>query len=1081
MRRPALIVALLFAGLNVQGQPFGNEWINYGQPYFKVKVWQDGIYRISRPALAVSGAILNGVDPRKFQLYRNGEQQYIHVSGESDGSFDSGDFIEFYGRKNDGTQDTRLYADSSWQPNDRYSLFTDTAVYFLTWSTLNNGLRMTTETDTAYTTYTPSAYCMKESYLELTNGYNLGRNGKSIEYTEGEGFGREWGNGLNGANGPLTVQLTSSNAYTGGPDAEFRTAVCGVNNLRHTFAITFPGDTISDTYFAQSLRRYTRTVSSSLLTGSTFTVDYRSQIPNSQATDYNSVYFASLTYPHTFNFGNSSVFEFRLPDSNPQSKSRLDISGFSAGSTPPVLYDLTNHRRILVTGSGNNWQALVPNSGGEKTCFISAEANINQVSSVFGINYNSTNFGYFTNFGAQPVDSAYIIVANRALWSEAIGYKNYRNLTTGNRAMLVDIDELTDQFAYGISKHPYCIRNFSAYLLSAWNNTGPPQHLLLAGKSINPVDARSNPYLYALSLVPSYGIPTSDILLTSGVNGSLYEPSIPIGRISARTGNELLEYLQKVQEYENVQSGPPQSWMKEILHFGGGNDPQQQAQLAGYLTDFENIMEGAAFGGHVTTYLKFNSNPIVINQSDSLQSQIDSGVAVMTFFGHASGSGFDQSTDDPSEYNNRGRYPVVVANSCLAGDFHNLQRSVSERFVLEPQKAAIGFIASVGLGVPQDLHVYSGAFFQNASVTRYGATLGQLMQKTIRDIQSPNAENIKTVCQEMSLNGDPAIRLNNWQKPDYAVEESSVRFGSGVITTDQDTFSIFVNTRNIGKAVTDSFNVLIQRTFPDGSDSVYTVRRGNCFYEDELQLTFRTGGYGAAGLNRFLIEVDPEDSVDESDNFVNNTVTTSMFVLSRDIVPVYPKKFAIHPSQTVTLKACTAFPLATTASYIFEIDTVDLDVADSVTGSPHSPLYRSGMVTDSGGIISWSIPNYTLQDSAVYFWRVANDSILTNPVRFKWQASSFQYIPGRTGWGQSAFHQFKDDGYENIRYDTAGRSFDFVRNIKNLSVLTKGLPDGSQLGYNEIGYQLNNVVMEYNGCGVAAAVMVAVLDSMSLL
>ena len=166
----------------------------------------------------------------------------------------------------------------------------------------------------------------------------------------------------------------------------------------------------------------------------------------------------------------------------------------------------------------------------------------------------------------------------------------------------------------------------------------------------------------------------------------MYEPSVPIGRICARTGNEILDYLAKVQEFEQVQSGPPQTWMKEILHFGGGNNQGQQDQLAGYLSTYEQIMEDSLYGGHVTTYLKNSNDPIVINQSDTLQAQIDNGVSIMTFFGHASGSGFDQSTDEPSEYNNQGKYPLIVANSCFAGDIHTYQKAFPKNSSSNPAK-----------------------------------------------------------------------------------------------------------------------------------------------------------------------------------------------------------------------------------------------------------------------------------------------------------------------------------------------------------------------------------------------------------
>jgi hypothetical protein len=1078
MKRKLLLFLLLLTCCFAQAQNYGNEWINYSQQYFKVKVWQDGIHRIDRQTLLFAGIPVTTIDPRKIQLFHNGEQQYIHIEGQADGSFDTGDFIEFMGRKNDGAPDAALYADPNWQPNIHYSLFTDTSVYFITWSVTTNGLRMTEESDQTFSNFTAADYCLKRSFNQLSGWYNAGRNDNSIEYTESEGWGYIFGNNRYTS---LNVTLNTANVYGAGPDAVLETSISGYNNLAHNILLTYFGLNFSDTYYTQALKRYTFQVPCSLITAASSNLSYAVTTPTTSGTDYNIYHYAALTYPHTFDFENAGRFEFSLPNATGQSKSRLDITNFSSSGTP-ILYDLNNHKRISVAANGADWQALIPNDGGTspKNCILTSTGSIIPATSIIGINYIANNFGYFNNFLSNPIDSAFLIVTHRSLWNQAQLYKNYRNQTTGNRVLLADIDELTDQFAYGIQKHPHSIRNFSKLLLDQWTNVADPQHLFLLGKSINPIDARSNSALFAVSLIPSFGIPSSDIVLTSGLNGTLYEPAIPTGRLSARTGNEILGYLQKVQEYEAVQQGVPQSWMKEILHFGGGNDLAQQAQLAGYLSDFENIMEGAQFGGNVTTYLKFNTSPIVINQSDSLQAQIDSGVAVMTFFGHASGAGFDQSTDDPSEYSNRGRYPLVVANSCFAGDIHTNSKSVSERFVLEPEKAAIGFIASVGQGIPQDLFQYSHAFFENASITNYGATVGLLMKKAIQAIQIPNAENLKIVCQEMSLNGDPSIRINHWDKPDFAVNESAIRFPSSAITTDRDTFTVRVLTRNLGKAVPDSFAVKLTRTFPDGTDSVYSIPRGNCFYEDDLAITIKTGGFNAAGLNRFTVVIDPADSVDEYDNFLNNTASTSLFITSNDIIPVYPVKFAIHPNNTVDLKASTSNPLAGWNSYRFEIDTVDLNLADSIPTIQHSSLFNTTIIDDSGGVITWNIPNYLLVDSAVYYWRVANDSISIDPTKYKWQQSSFMYIPNKAGWAQSDFYQFIEDGFENILFDTLNRKFDYVQNNKLLSVLTKGLPDGSQAGFNEIGYQLNNVITEYNGCTPIPSVFVAVLDSITL-
>jgi hypothetical protein len=1081
MKKLYFLFLILFVPYAAFTQDYGNSWINYNQQYFKVKVWQEGIYRINRQTLLFAGIPVGSIDPRKVQVYRDGQEQYIYLEGESDGSFDTNDFIEFYGRKNDGLLDKWLYADSSKHANPNYSLCTDTAVYFITWSVSQNGKRLTVQNNTNFSSYSPASYFTKETYIEQFSTYNRGLDDKAIEYVESEGWGGIFGN-YSGGHFPLVITANTANIYVSGPNIQVSTAIGGVNNNPHNINITFPGTNFSDVNFKQELNRYNFSISPASFTNATtnFTYDVTTAVGSS---DYSSFYWLSILYPHTYNLENASSFSLYVQD-DMQGKTRMDISNFNGGTGAPVMYDLTNNKRISVVPSGSIYQAIVDNDGNPnpKKCYLSSASQIQNVTSVSGINYVANNFGYFNNYSqsSNVRDSAFLIVTHKSLWSQALAYKAYRDQTTSNKAILFDIDELYDQFAYGIKKHPLSIKNLSRFLLDTWTSVAPPQHLFLIGKSISPADFRQNPGLFSACLVPSYGVPTSDLLLTSGINGSLYEPTIPVGRIGAQNGADISGYLHKVEEYESAQNGPPQDWMKEILHFGGGDNSAQQEQLANYLRIFENVLEDSLYGGNVTTYLKSSSNPIVINQSDTLQKKIDAGVSIMTFFGHASGSGFDQSTDEPSEYGNHGKYPVIVANSCFAGDIHTSQRSVSEKFVLEPEKAAIAFIASVGQGIPPDLFAYSNAFFENASYYNYGASIGFLMKKAIEAIQIPNSPNIQIVCNEMSLHGDPSLKLNHFSKPEFTISESNISFTPNGITTEMDTFSVHISTRNIGRAVQDSFYVHVTRTFPDGTDSVYSIKRGRCYYNDDLVVNVLTGGFNAAGINHFKVQVDIPDSVDEYQNYSNNSTTTSVFITSNDIIPVYPPKYAIHPYNTVTLKATTANPLSDTRTYKFEIDTVDMTIVDSsTTGMQRSPLYRFTLVTDSGGVITWTPPNLTLIDSTVYFWRVANDSIHDDPIKFKWQESSFMYIAGKTGFAQSHFYQYKNDQYENVRYDTLNRKFGFVTNNKALKILTYGSPSGIN-GLNEVGYYLNNAPIEYNGCQGDAAVMIAVLDSISL-
>ena len=1079
MKRFYILLIIFFSTVGIKSQASENSWINYSQSYYKIKVWQEGIYRIPVNTLLFAGIPVTSMDQRTIQIFHNGQEQYIYVYDQN-GNFqlDGNDYIEFFGQRNDGSLDTRLYQDSSWQPNANYSLFTDTSIYFLTFNTSLANRRVVLMTDTNYSALSPANYFIRESYKEETGAYNEGAtnnyNATEIDYTETEG----WMDGLFFLGNPVTKNMNTQQVYVNGPNMEINTSVAGANSNDHNITINFPGVNFSDSYAGYLMKRYHFSLSPAAFTSASTAFTFSAVTPG-PLPDYNRFVNLSIKYPHTYDLENATTFKLLVQDDPGQSKTRMDISNFNAGgSSEIILYDLTNHKRFPVVQTGGTWHALVDNDSqsSPKTCYLAAGNQVQSISSssISSSAYVANNPGLFNDF-STPKDSAYIIITHRSLWNQAIYYKAYRDLTTNNKAVLVDIDELYDQFAYGIKKHPLAIKNFMKYILDNWTSVHPPQALFLIGKSIAARFSRTNAQNFANNLIPSFGNPPSDNLFTAGMNGSTYEPKIPTGRLSAQTTDHVTHYLQKVQEYEDAQAALlPASWMKEVLHFGGGSNQAEQDLIAYFLNNFKATIQDSSYGGHVTSYFKTSSAPIFIDQSRELQTRINNGVSLMTFFGHASGSDFDQSTDIPENYGNQGKYPLVLANSCFAGDIHTTTQNISERFVTLPEKGAIGFIASVALGDAGYLYLYSSNLYRNISHKNYGQSIGKIIQQTIRDIQDTTNVGTKTVCQEMSLEGDPGIKINNWKQPDLVMEPANIFFTPSSITTDLDTFNVHVIVRNFAKAVPDSFNVVITRVFPNGTDSVYTVRVGHCYYSDTVQLTMRVNGFNSAGINTFKVDVDlPVDSVNEIENVFNNSASASLFITSLDAVPVFPPQFAIVPYNTVALKASTSDPLAGMKTYRFEMDTSYQAFADP---PQYSPMFRFVTVNDSGGVITWN-NNIQLLDSVVYFWRVANDSVQNNPARYKWRESSFIHIPNKTGWSQKHFFQFKDDHYINVVPDSINRKFNFVQNTRSLNAITH-----VTFG-NDIGYTLNNSVTdgEYsNGCTVSPSVMVAVIDSITL-
>src|SRR5690606_8895050 len=113
------LIPLIFIGfLEAMSQ---EGWIDYSQDYYKIPTAKDGVYRLNYTTLSASGVEMNQLDPREILVFHRGEEISVHVEGQEDGRFDSGDYIEFIGKRNDGTLDKRLYQEPEMMPNPYYN------------------------------------------------------------------------------------------------------------------------------------------------------------------------------------------------------------------------------------------------------------------------------------------------------------------------------------------------------------------------------------------------------------------------------------------------------------------------------------------------------------------------------------------------------------------------------------------------------------------------------------------------------------------------------------------------------------------------------------------------------------------------------------------------------------------------------------------------------------------------------------------------------------------------------------------------------------------------------------------------
>jgi len=178
MKRLFYVITLILSLPLAVSAQYANDWVVYGQQYLKISIAQDGLYKLTHDDLVDAGLPADAIDPRRIQVYHRGEEQAIlfhHDQTPADDHFDAAEYLEFYGKRNDGALDAALYQPISAQPHTYYNLFSDTSAYFLTWtSAALQGKRIQTFDQANSTNIPKEDFEFTEELRLFTSNYNGG-------------------------------------------------------------------------------------------------------------------------------------------------------------------------------------------------------------------------------------------------------------------------------------------------------------------------------------------------------------------------------------------------------------------------------------------------------------------------------------------------------------------------------------------------------------------------------------------------------------------------------------------------------------------------------------------------------------------------------------------------------------------------------------------------------------------------------------------------------------------------------------------------------------------------------------------
>lgn len=908
----ATIFAFLLFCTTVQAQ-YHNEWIDYNKTYYKIKVPTTGLYRIPYSTLQSAGLPLVG---SYFALYNKGQAVPIYVS--TDGELSNLDYIEFYGLRNDGSFDTGLFNNANDQIHPNRSLFSDTATYYLTINTVSPNLRFQSTPNDVSNAPAAEPYFLHQVNQTYSNVlisgaafYANGRNNTYAHFDKNEGWASS---DILGNSNQSFIIATPSVAINAPFNATANIKTIGRNNdlvidTDHHVTISVGATQYGNaTYEGYNSQVFNFDIPL-LALGNTQTPFTIASVQDLASIDNNALAYIKLNYPRLFNFGNQRSFLFSLPN---DTEKYLEIENFN-GESAPVLYDLTNLLRLLPVQVGGKWAIKLPPGlvdEANRKLFLSNSTSPLAVTTV-----NNLQYIQFVDYTQPSNQGNYVIVTHSSLLDAANQYATYRASNVGGSfgVKVVDIDELYDQFAYGIAKHPLAIRHFTNLARDSWGIS--PEYMLLLGtaKVYSEFGIFDN---YNRCLVPTYGSPPSDVLLAAR---SAYTdiPQLAIGRIPATTPTEVLNYLNKIQQYEASRDdfGCNQAnfWRKNMVLIAQEANTAELSTDSIYLNTYKNILQGNGFGLHTQAqYSLLGSNQTATN----LNQNLSDGTNILLYTGNSNAGYWQFNVGQPNSYNNtNGRYPFIVSNAGFTGNIHSSNATMGNDYVLAPERGAIGFADNSNARAPEANAQYTQQWLQNLSSTNYLQGVGSTFMTTAQNLFNPNPTTdterlLKLTCQTYTLAADPSLNITPRLKPEYVIDANSAVFYNPAtnypilsnppyISAIMPNFEARLVVLNLGKALTDSVNVRVSRLKQDLSlVDIVSQRIATPYYADTVSVIVPNNLSDEDGGTTLYFFVDANTEITESCE--GNNVYSKVFemYLYNSIENINQVPLNIYPNPT---------------------------------------------------------------------------------------------------------------------------------------------------------------------------------------
>ncbi len=770
-----IIIFLTLSNLCFSQTPLHNSVLASGD-WYKLHVQEDGIYKITYQELNNLGINVNSIDPRTLKIYGNGgrmlpentsDERYddlhevpITVYGEEDGSFDSGDYILFYG---DGPDEWH-WSEKREMYLFKRNIYSRSSGYFLTYGG-KQGRRMSYKEEKNI-----SAEQLITSYVDC----------QAIEQA--------------------TVHLTKSGRRWFGDRYESTTKYDYTfsfpelkSDEKILFAYAVAARATATSYFTVTTDNFTKThsfrsVGTSLSSAYAFETDiFDSFEPESSNITVNIKYtrpnngaigWMRYIYLNAFcqlKFNSGTLF-FRYPTARINSQNcEFHIQ---TGANNVIIADITDPAEPMLVNYTYDGSTLsftdILDEEKEYVCFD-------------GTNVKSVTFeGKIANQNIHGMSVPEMVIIYHEDFYDAAQLLHNFHTEQGLKTYLINIQDIYNEFSSGV-QDICAIRDMMRYWYKNAEGDLCPKYLLLVGDaSYDPLDRLNNNtnfipiFQSEETLLPSYSYNSDDFygFLSDGEGNFESDDllDISVGRLPVQTEKSALEVVNKIIHYANNSSEQKGDWRNIVTlvcddadNTGSGYETRHLDAAEKYASIIENshkafktnkIYAGAypqvtAAGGQ--RYPEVN---------DAINARMEQGTLVFGYNGHGSELclALEQivSIADINSWSNYDRLSFMVTATCEFSRFDDPARtSAGELVLLNPKGGSFSMLTTSRLTDASTNYYFCSILYENMFKKKSDGsypTVGEFVMES-KNTYILNGHSFLNITPYAIL-GDPAIPIN---------------------------------------------------------------------------------------------------------------------------------------------------------------------------------------------------------------------------------------------------------------------------------------------------------------------------------